>query len=82
MLIREIKTYRWAEPKTNLNAPEKPKKLNDHSMDEFRYFIMSQPDPAEKSKKQLKGWYTIDELEDMGYSRSERKQMMKNMKCY
>ena len=37
-LIRELKTYEWG-------AGENPKKVDDHALDELRYFIMSRPEP-------------------------------------
>ncbi len=38
-LLRELKAYRWSEG-------DRPKKIDDHSIDELRYFIMSQPEPS------------------------------------
>lgn len=35
-LIREIKSYWWAKG-------DRPKKVDDHALDELRYFVMSQP---------------------------------------
>lgn len=35
-LIREIKTYRYGDG-------DRPKKVDDHSLDEFRYYVMSKP---------------------------------------
>lgn len=35
-LIRELKSYWWGDD-------DKPKKVNDHALDELRYFVMSQP---------------------------------------
>jgi phage terminase large subunit len=35
-LIREIKAYRWGKG-------DRPKKVDDHSLDEFRYYVMSKP---------------------------------------
>ena len=35
-LIREFKNYWWGDNDT-------PKKVDDHSLDELRYFIMSKP---------------------------------------
>ncbi len=35
-LIRELKSYRWAEG-------DRPKKTDDHCLDELRYFLMSRP---------------------------------------
>ena len=49
-LIREFKTYEWG-------AGENPKKVDDHALDELRYFIMSRPEPytppTSKSEIQL-----------------------------
>lgn len=33
-LIRELKSYAWAEG-------DRPKKFDDHALDELRYFVMS-----------------------------------------
>ncbi len=38
-LIRELKTYWWG---TN----ERPKKIDDHALDELRYFVMTLPKPS------------------------------------
>ncbi|MBO7187477.1 MAG: terminase family protein [Clostridia bacterium] len=35
-LIRELKTYRWAEG-------DNPKKYDDHALDELRYYLMDRP---------------------------------------
>ena len=37
-LIREIKSYWWG-------AGDRPKKVDDHALDEMRYFVMSRPAP-------------------------------------
>lgn len=39
-LIRELKTYRWGDG-------DRPKKADDHALDELRYFVMTKPAPAE-----------------------------------
>ena len=39
-MIDEFLTYSWAEG-------DRPKKVDDHCMDELRYYIMSRPRPAE-----------------------------------
>ena len=39
-MIEEFLTYSWA-------AGDSPKKVDDHCMDELRYYIMSRPRPAE-----------------------------------
>ena len=44
-LIREIKTYRWGKG-------DSPVKVDDHSMDELRYYIMNRPD-NKKPKTEL-----------------------------
>lgn len=41
-MIQEIKSYRW-KPGGN----DEPKKVNDHAMDELRYYIMSRPELSE-----------------------------------
>ncbi len=38
-LIREIKSYWWG-------SNERPKKIDDHALDEMRYFIMTLPKPS------------------------------------
>ncbi len=38
-LIRELKSYWWGDG-------DRPKKADDHALDELRYFVMSQPPPA------------------------------------
>ena len=44
-MIREIKSYWWGEN-------DMPKKIDDHSMDELRYYISSRPDaPKRKTEK-------------------------------
>lgn len=42
-LIREIKGYWWGQN-------DRPKKVDDHAMDELRYFVMSQPKPSQMAK--------------------------------
>ena len=37
-LIRELKSYWWG-------SGDRPKKIDDHALDELRYFVMSQPSP-------------------------------------
>jgi len=39
-LIRELKSYRWAEG-------DNPKKYDDHALDELRYYLMRKPAPRE-----------------------------------
>lgn len=43
MFEKECKNYRWKEKKEAFNDPDEPIKLNDHAMDETRYFLMSRP---------------------------------------
>ncbi len=38
-LIREIKSYWWG-------SNERPKKVDDHALDEMRYFVMTRPIPS------------------------------------
>ena len=42
-LIRELKTYRWGQG-------EAPKKIDDHALDELRYYVMTKPDNVEPKK--------------------------------
>lgn len=69
-MIREFKSYRWAEPKEGVNAKEEPKKSNDHGMDELRYYIMSKPETYVDPTK-YDGFYTPGELEDLGVKTME-----------
>lgn len=43
-LIRELKSYWWG-------ANDRPKKVDDHALDELRYFVMSLPPPAKPPVK-------------------------------
>lgn len=43
-MIREIKGYWWG-------ANDRPKKIDDHAMDELRYMVMSLPPPAVPEKR-------------------------------
>lgn len=43
-MIREIKSYWWGEN-------DCPKKVDDHSMDELRYYICSRPEASKPSEK-------------------------------
>lgn len=47
-LIRELKNYRWGEG-------DVPKKTDDHSLDELRYYLMTKPklEPIKKEKTQI-----------------------------
>ncbi len=38
-LIRELKSYWWG-------SNDRPKKVDDHALDELRYFVMTQPKPS------------------------------------
>lgn len=42
-LIRELKSYRYGEG-------DRPKKTDDHALDEFRYYVMSKPLPPSQKK--------------------------------
>ena len=42
-MIDEFKSYSWG-------GGDKPVKVDDHSMDELRYFVMSRPVPAEREE--------------------------------
>ena len=44
-MIRELKSYRWGKG-------ESPVKVDDHSVDELRYYIMSRPE--NKKPKEVK----------------------------
>ncbi len=59
-LIREIKSYWWG-------SNDRPKKIDDHALDELRYFVMSLPEPKrapkpEKSVIQLDKEHLINSL--------------------
>ena len=47
-LIRELKTYRWGEG-------ENPKKVDDHALDELRYYLMTKPEniPPKPQKSEI-----------------------------
>ena len=47
-LIRELKTYRWGDG-------DNPKKVDDHALDELRYYIMTKPEtlPPKKVKTEI-----------------------------
>lgn len=50
-MIREMKKYRWKATET---GREEPNGVDDHAMDELRYFIMSQPSPAKfKERREM-----------------------------
>ena len=42
-MISEIKSYWWGKD-------DRPRKVDDHAMDDLRYFVMSLPDPAVRAK--------------------------------
>lgn len=53
-LIRELHEYQWAtlnNRSSALNAPEKPRKFNDHAVDALRYGAMSVPKTPEKQEQ-------------------------------
>ncbi|MBW2003024.1 MAG: phage terminase large subunit [Deltaproteobacteria bacterium] len=74
-MIREIKSYRWMEPKEGVNPEERPKKTNDHSMDELRYYAMTKPDPYEGAETdgryKVGGNYFMSELLMRGLNKRE-----------
>ncbi len=43
-LIRELKTYRWGEG-------DVPKKIDDHALDELRYYLMNNPEFTQQKKE-------------------------------
>ena len=43
-MIEEFKTYSWANG-------DNPKKVDDHCMDELRYYVMTRPNPAERQEE-------------------------------
>ena len=47
-LIRELKSYRWGDG-------ENPKKIDDHALDELRYYLMRKPSltPPKKEKTEV-----------------------------
>lgn len=49
--LKEIKNYRWKQKKVGSNDPEEPIKLDDHAMDECRYFLMSRPEHGHEEVK-------------------------------
>lgn len=42
-LIRELKSYRYGDG-------DRPKKIDDHALDELRYYVMSKPSPPAQEK--------------------------------
>lgn len=45
-MIKELKSYWWG-------ANDRPKKIDDHSLDELRYFVMSLPEAPKLTKPQI-----------------------------
>jgi hypothetical protein len=69
-----IRTYPSCE-ESESNPEDISKKSEHHPQDVDRYFVMSRPEPAKEPKKKLNGQYTVDELEDMGLSKAEIREM-------
>ncbi len=44
-MIREMKSYWWGRN-------DRPVKIDDHAMDELRYFVMSQPPPSKETERE------------------------------
>lgn len=63
-LIRELKSYWWG-------ANDKPKKVDDHALDELRYFVMSLPKPS-KPPMPKKSEITLDKEKLMRDVRREK----------
>ena len=65
-MIEEFLTYSWA-------AGDIPKKVDDHCMDELRYYIMSRPQPARR-----------EEISPVAADKARRIRKLKNSKrrCY
>jgi phage terminase large subunit len=40
-MIKEFETYAWLEPREGINPKEVPKDYMNHTMDAFRYFVMT-----------------------------------------
>lgn len=75
-MIREMKNYRWAENKNGENDKETPKKYNDHSMDDLRYYVMSRPDPALLMSEEIRGHYHYRELVMKGFTDTQIRQLV------
>jgi hypothetical protein len=69
-----IRTYPSCE-QSKTNPEDIASTSEHHPQDVDRYFVMSRPEPAKEPKKKLQGMYTEDELEDMGLSRAEIREM-------
>ena len=63
-LIRELKSYWWGDN-------DRPKKVDDHALDELRYFVMTQPRPT-KPIAPPKSQIQIDKERMMRDARRER----------
>ncbi len=63
-LIRELKGYWWGDD-------DRPKKKDDHALDELRYFVMTQPPAAKPAPPQK----TVIELDKERMMRSVRRQL-------
>lgn len=63
-LIRELKSYWWGDN-------DRPKKTDDHALDELRYFVMTQPRPT-KPIPPPKSQIQIDKERMMRDARRER----------
>lgn len=68
-LIRELKSYWWG-------FNDRPKKVDDHALDELRYFVMSQPPPPTLPAKQ-KSPVELDKEKLMRGIRRQREWMKK-----
>lgn len=66
---KEIRNYRWKEKKDGLNDPDVPVKLDDHAMDECRYFLMSRP---EHERQEIKKHPTRAEIMRAKLERKEQ----------
>lgn len=62
-LIRELKGYYWG-------SGDVPKKVDDHALDEMRYYLMTKPNPAQIRME--KSWIQKDK--EMIIRRSKRRQ--------
>ncbi len=62
-LIRELKGYYWG-------SGDVPKKVDDHALDEMRYYLMTKPNPAQE--KAEKSWLQKDK--EMRIRQAKRRQ--------
>lgn len=60
-LIRELKSYWWG-------SKDRPKKVDDHALDELRYFVMTQPRP------------TLPPMRERTVIERDKDRMMRNMR--